>query len=297
MRPVSRDVYPFDGRRLDLGGHGLHYLDEGAGPPVLMVHGNGTWSFAYRALVLGLRDAYRCVVPDLMGMGRSDKPGDDQYEYTLDRRVEDLDQLVMSLGLEGVTLVGHDWGGMVAMAWARRRPECIRRFVMMNTVAFRNPAHLPLPPSMTIMRSPLGPLLVRGLNLITRGMMWRGTARPMPRDVVRAHMAPYDSWANRVAVHRFVQDVPMKPGDRAWGTIGATEAALTELAKDRPALLCWGLRDFLVKPGYLDAWIRHWPGAEVQRLPEAGHFLLEDAPDQVIKLVRDFLVRTDGAVR
>lgn len=291
MRPVPEQLYPFAGHRLELDGLSMHYVDEGAGPPVLMVHGNATWSISYRQLVLGLRDRYRCIAPDLIGMGRSDVPGDDRYEYTLERRADDLDRLVTALDLNDITLVGHDWGGMVAMAWAIRRPERIRRFVMMNTVAFINPPDLPLPLVMTIMRGPLGPLLARGLNLIAHGLTIRGSSKGLGRELRRAYLAPYDSWHNRIAIHRFVQDVPLKPDDRAWALIQRTESLLPSF-RDRPALLLWGLRDFLVKEGYLDHWRRHWPHAEVVRVPEAGHFLLEDEPDAGVGAIRDFLDRT-----
>ncbi|WP_279384383.1 alpha/beta fold hydrolase [Geotalea toluenoxydans] len=119
--------YPFTGNYLDLNGLAYHYLDEGSGDPVVMVHGNPSWSFYYRNLVLALRDRYRCIVPDHMGCGFSDKPDDDRYDYTLPRRVDDLERLLDHLQLsKNVTLVVHDWGGMIGMAYAVRHPERIK---------------------------------------------------------------------------------------------------------------------------------------------------------------------------
>src|SRR5436305_7666249 len=122
-------LYPFPGHHLAVGdGVRLHYLDEGAGEPVVMVHGNPTWSFYYRNLVLTLRDRYRCVVPDHVGCGLSDKPPADRYPYSLDRRVADLTALLDHLKLDrDVTLVVHDWGGMIGTAWAARFPERVDR--------------------------------------------------------------------------------------------------------------------------------------------------------------------------
>ena len=118
-----------------------------------MVHGNPSWSFYYRNLVLALRDRYRCIVPDHIGCGLSDKPGDDRYDYTLSRRVDDLERLLEHLGItENITLVVHDWGGMIGMAYAVRHPERIKRLVILNTGAFHLPKSKPFPLGLRICR-------------------------------------------------------------------------------------------------------------------------------------------------
>src|SRR5262249_19576797 len=136
-RPQAISEYPFAGKFLDVGGAQYHYLDEGAGEPVLMLHGNPTWSFHYRRLALALRDRYRVLVPDHIGCGLSDKPPPSQYSYTLDRRARDVEALLDHLGIDDdLTLVLHDWGGMIGMLVAHRRPERIKRLVLFNTAAF-----------------------------------------------------------------------------------------------------------------------------------------------------------------
>jgi pimeloyl-ACP methyl ester carboxylesterase len=121
------------GRDLDLGGLRYHYLDEGEGEPVVMLHGNPTRSFLYRTLVEALRPSYRTIVPDHIGCGRSDKPDDARYAYTLERRVADLEALLDQLRLDaGLTLVLHDWGGMIGMTYAARHPERISRLVILG---------------------------------------------------------------------------------------------------------------------------------------------------------------------
>ena len=133
-------LYPFQSRFFEHLGLRLHYLDEGAGDPVVMLHGNPTWSFYYRRLVEALRTSHRVIAPDHIGCGLSDKPDDGHYDYTLARRVEDLDALLEWLGVEkNVTLVLHDWGGMIGMTWACRHPERIARIVVLNTAAFPMP--------------------------------------------------------------------------------------------------------------------------------------------------------------
>ncbi len=209
--------FPFTSRRLDLDGIGLHYVDEGPrhGPPIVMVHGNPSWSYYYRGLISALSDQYRCIALDHVGMGLSDKPGDDRYDYTLRRRVDDLQALLCELGVErDMTLVVHDWGGMIGMTYATENIERIARLVVLNTSAFHMPPGKPLPWQLKVCRTPiLGPLLVRGLNGFCRDAVHHCvTRRPMSEETERAFLMPYNSWRNRRAVMRFVQDIPLKEG-------------------------------------------------------------------------------------
>jgi haloalkane dehalogenase len=285
-------LLPFAGHFLDLGGLRYHYLDEGRGEPVVMLHGNPTWSFFYRHLAAGLCDAWRVVVPDHIGCGLSDKPDDRRYPYTLRRRVDDLEALLGHLGLvEDLTLVLHDWGGMIGLAYASRHPERVRRLVVLNTAAFRLPAGKRLPWSLWLCRNtPLGPLLVRGLGAFSRGAVRLCCRRPLPPAVRAGYLAPYDSWANRIAVLRFVQDIPLGPGDPAFEIVTEVEKGLSRFAA-LPVLICWGLRDFVFDTDFLREWQRHFPRAEVHAFAEAGHYVLEDAGEEILPLVRDFLRR------
>lgn len=285
-----KDLYPFKSNYLDVDGLRLHYLDEGQGEPVVMVHGNPSWSFYYRELVKALRGEFRCVVPDHIGMGLSDKPGDGTYAYTLDSRVRDLETLLERLSIkEGITLVVHDWGGMIGFAWAARHPERVKRLVVLNTAAFRLPADKPLPFSLKLARGPLGALAVRGLNAFSRGAVrCCVTRKPMSPETARAYLAPYDSWTNRIAVHRFVQDIPLEPGDAAWKAVVETEERLASL-QGIPMLVIWGMKDFVFDAVFLKEWERRFPAAEFVRIPDAGHYVLEDAPELVIPKIRGFL--------
>ena len=159
--------YPFASNYATIDGLRLHYLDEGErqAPPLVMVHGNPTWSFFFRKPVLALRDRWRCIVPDHIGMGLSDRPGRDDYGFTLADRIDDLEKLLEQLGvIKNVTLMLHDWGGMIGMGYACRHPERIHSLIFMNTAAFHLPRGLGLPWQLRLARGPLGPLLVRGLN-------------------------------------------------------------------------------------------------------------------------------------
>ncbi len=278
-------------KRFDRGGGiRMHWVDEGEGDPVVMVHGNPTWSFYYRSLVAALRDRRRCIVPDHVGMGLSDKPGDGEYAYTLKTRVDDLEALLEHAGArERVTLVVHDWGGMIGMAWAARHPERVARLVVLNTAAFRPPAGKALPRELWWVRNtPLGSLLVRGLNEFVEGSIRRCTVRPLSAEVAEAYRMPFRSWSERRPVQRFVQDIPLDPGDAAWPTLEATEAALPRFL-GIPMLICWGMRDFVFDADYLEEWRRRFPAAAVHRFEDAGHWILEDKPAEVAALVKAFL--------
>jgi haloalkane dehalogenase len=268
-----------------------HYIDTGQGEPVVMVHGNPTWSFFFRDLIAGLRDHYHIVAPDHIGCGLSDKPGDHRYEYRLRRRVDDLEALLEHLGIrERVTLVLHDWGGMIGMAWASRYPERVARLVVLNTAAFWVPGKK-LPWQLWLIRNtPLGALLVRGLNLFSEGLVRFCAVRPLPVWVRAGYLAPYRTWRDRIAVLRFIQDIPMNPGDPSYGLVQSVEEGLGRF-RDVPMLICWGARDFVFDDDFLAGWRQRFPQAEIHHFPAAHHLVLEDEGPRITALVRDFLQR------
>ena len=282
--------YPFASHYREIDGHRCHYLDEGIGDPVVMLHGNPTWSYYYRHLVAALRGTYRTIVPDHIGCGLSDKPSTADYPYTLERRVSDLENLLNSLGLvKDLTLVLHDWGGMIGMAYAHRHPDAIRRLVILNTGAFHLPTAKPFPWSLWLCRNRFfGSVLVRGLNAFCRGAVRYCTVKGMTPEVRAAFLAPYDSWGNRVAVLRFVQDIPLRPTDPGYQLISDVQTGLTQF-RSVPMLICWGEKDFVFDRHFLAEWQRYFPEAEVHRFPDAGHYVLEDAGDKIIPLVQTFL--------
>ncbi len=296
---ISQDLFPYAAKEFDHRGARLRYVDHGTGSPVLMLHGNPSWSFYWRHLIAGLSDAHRCIAPDWIGMGRSDKPDDAHYDYTLASRVDELEALYQHLtrdhGLPatGLTLAVHDWGGMIGLAWAARHPERVARLVITNTGAFPNPKGQKLPAALRLGRdSALGALLIRGFNAFAGGATRLATVKPMPREIRRAYVAPYDSWAHRIATLRFVQDIPLSPRDRAWTLVAETAEALHRLA-DKPIILCWGLRDFVFDQAFYDEFCRRFPNAEKHAFADAGHYVLEDANERIVPLVRDFLNRTE----
>lgn len=291
----DRALYPFTSNYFLMGGLRLHYLDEGAGDPVIMLHGNPTWSFYFRNLVLALRDKYRCIVPDHIGCGLSDKPDDRQYEYTLRRRVDDLERLLDHLRVDSrATLVLHDWGGMIGMAWAVRHPERVARLVILNTAAFPLPAEKRLPWGLWLARNTrLGAwLTLRGNAFCRAAARWCVTRRPLPDKVRQGLLAPYDAPEHRRAVLRFVQNVPLGPKDTGFDIVKEVEANLHRF-QNCPTLICWGMQDFVFDQTFLATWEKHLPKARVVRFPDCGHYILEDAPEEVVREVQAFLSTSD----
>lgn len=280
--------YPFAPKSfVTPGGARLSYVDEGPrrDEAVLMLHGNPTWSFYYRNLIRALAPTTRCIAPDHIGMGLSEKPQD--YAYTLATRIADVAALVASLDLKRVQLVVHDWGGAIGFGFAARHPDLIGRMTILNTAAFASPR---IPARIALCKAPLiGPLVVRGLN----GFAWPATWMAMNRRRLTAseqngYLFPYDSWANRVAVGAFVRDIPLAAAHPSWSALAEVEQGLRHF-RDRPALVVWGGRDFCFNDSFLARWRAVLPQADVHRLADAGHYVLEDARDEVVPRITAFV--------
>ncbi|MFO1096299.1 MAG: alpha/beta fold hydrolase [Planctomycetaceae bacterium] len=291
MNPFpTLDEFRYEPRFVALDGLRYAYIDEGPhdAPPLLFVHGNPTWSFAWRNLIRSLSGEFRCVAVDHIGCGRSDKP--QQYEYTLDQHIRNLCRLIETLDLRDITLVAHDWGGCIGMGAAGQMPERFSRFVLMNTAAFRS-TRMPL--RIAVCRWPvLGALGVRGFNLFARAALFMAVnKRALPRAVQRGLLAPYDSWAHRIAIHRFVLDIPMSAEHPSYGTLVAVEESLSKQS-GKPMLLAWGMRDWCFTPAFLAEWRQRFPQAEVAEFADAGHYLFEDEPEGLTMVVQEFLQRS-----
>jgi len=263
-----------------------HHLDEGprSAEATLFVHGNPTWSFAFRRALRTLSAERRCVAVDHIGCGLSDKPAD--FRYTLAEHVANLERLVLALGLEQIHLVVHDWGGPIGLGFARRHPERIARLTITNTAAFPLDGALPL--RLSACRWPVfGALAIRGCNAFARAATWMAVERPLAPLVKRGYLLPYDSWANRIATHEFVRDIPLAPGDAAFEELSAIERDLA-LFRKVPVQFLWGAHDFVFTTKFLNEWRRHFPAARVTLWEDAGHYLFEDRAADFVTALREF---------
>ncbi|MGQ0634943.1 MAG: alpha/beta fold hydrolase [Planctomycetaceae bacterium] len=288
LRAGFEAEFPFESKFFDLGGLRYHYVDEGRGEVLLCVHGNPTWSFAWRNAIKALSGRYRVIAVDHIGCGFSDKP--QQYDYRLQTHAENLSRFVGGLELRNVTLLAHDWGGAIGLTVATSMPERFARFVLFNTAAFRSQR---MPWRIAVCRWPLfGPLGVRGLNLFARAALSMAVCRKerLTPAIRAGYLAPYGSWAERIAILRFVQDIPLDATHPSYEALCALEARLPLLA-GRPMLFVWGLRDWCFTPEFLDEFLQRFPQAEALRLPEAGHYVLEDAHELALPRIAEFLER------
>ena len=282
--PLPVDVraeYPFAGQTFTQpGGAVMHYLDEGSGPVVLMLHGNPTWSFYYRNLVKALSaGGFRCIVPDHIGCGLSDKPQD--YAYTLQRRIDDVERLVDHLGIQRFSLIVHDWGGAIGCGLAGRRPDALEKLTLLNTAAFCSKR---IPARIAAIKVPiLGEAIIRGLN----GFAGPAATMSVPRRCRGRSSVAYlalPQLYDRVAVWNFVKDIPLGPGHRSYAELRRVEQGLAQL-QGKPVQLIWGGKDFCFNMHFYRRWLEFFPDAEQQLFPEHGHYILEDGRQSVDALV------------
>jgi haloalkane dehalogenase len=253
-----------------------------------MLHGNPTWSFYFRNLVLSLRDRFRVIVPDHIGCGLSDKP--QKWDYTLENHITNAQKLIAHLGLQKINLVVHDWGGMIGFGTAVRQPENFKSIVAMNTCAFRLPEVNSFSLRIASCRIPVfGKVAIRAFNAFSRGAVhFASTTDAMTEHEKKGLMAPYNNFKNRIATHKFVLDIPLKPSDHSWETLLHIESNL-HLLLQHPLQIIWGMKDFCFDRHFLREWKRFFPQAPVHQIREAGHYVLEDARQEVCGVVNDFL--------
>lgn len=298
--------YPFASHKLDLDGRAYHYVDESTGhstaeanspadserDTLLFVHGNPTWSFHWRRLVLANREQFRCVAPDHLGCGLSDLQS---RPLALADHIDNLVALVEHLDLRRVTLVAQDWGGAIGLGALLRARERFERVALFNTGAFP-PWFIPF--RIRVCRWPvLGKLALQGANGFSRAALRMTLSRRQRLDplVEQAYLAPYHDWQSRAAVYQFVKDIPLSSRHPTWQTLADIEQGLPQLV-DMPQLLIWGMRDWCFTPACLNKFVEYWPDAEVHRLDDVGHWVVEDAPEQSAQLLGEWLTRTDVAV-
>lgn len=289
-----RHIYPFESRYMQIDGHNYHYVDEGSGEPVIMIHGNPTWSFYFRNVIRSLSNDYRTIAMDHIGCGLSDKPHPNQYAYRLDQRIRDLEVFIDGLDLEdNITLLVHDWGGMIGIGYALKHINRIKRLILLNTAAFFPPDGTTVPIRLKLIRNvrPLAEVAVLGCNAFVRGALLMASRKGLSPEVRSGLLAPYNCWPNRMATLKFVQDIPLRPSDPSYTTVLKAQEHLHELAH-LPILICWGMRDFVFTSAYLSEWRRRFPQAQVCSIADAGHYVLEDAADEVIEKVSGFLMQT-----
>ncbi|NOY75152.1 MAG: alpha/beta fold hydrolase [Kiritimatiellaeota bacterium] len=279
-----KNLYPFAPRSYNMNGNDYRYVDEGEGDPLLMVHGNPSWSFLFRRLIAELRSEHRVVAPDHLGFGMSDKPC--EFPYRLETHIDNLETFVLGLDLKNITMLVHDWGGPIGLGVAIRHPERFKRLIITNTAAF---ADTKIPLRIAAGKIPwLGRRLIVDLNLFLLAAVRMTVVNPLPPEVRNAYLLPFKKRKSRLSIAKFVEDIPISPQHASIDVLLGIEHGLWML-KNNPVAIIWGMRDWCFTPHFLERWIDVFPHAEVLELENAGHWLFEDAPEDIIPFVRHFI--------
>ena len=273
-------LFPFESRWFESSVGPIHYVDEGSGPTILLMHGNPDWSFLYRKIISGLRDDFRCVAPDYPGFGLSVHPAG--YGYTAAEHAVVMSELVEHLDLTDMIVMGQDWGGPIGMSVASSAPDRVRGLVMGNTWFWPARERLIKVFSKVFGSRPMQ-ALIKKRNIFVTKLMSR-SLRVKLSDKEFAHytdVVPTPESREGIAVfpkqildaHPWMADLE----NRVGRTLG-----------QKPVLLIFGRKDpALANDGFIQRWRAEYPDATYVDLPDAGHYIQEDAPDEIVAAIRD----------
>jgi len=285
LPPAVQALYPFAPQDFAALSGRMSYVDLGPreGRPVVLLHGNPSWSFLWRDLIVKLAaQGRRVIAPDHVGMGLSARP--DRFLRLADR-IADIEALLAHLGVKEFDLGVHDWGGAIGFGVAGRNPERVGKILVTNTGAFLSER---IPARIALCRAPLvGRFIVQGLNGFAWPATWMSVEKPLSPAAKAGFLAPYGSASVRRAVADFVADIPMEAGHPTRVVLAAVEASLG-LLKDKPMLLCWGMRDFCFDRSFLEGFIGRFPAAQRLQFAQAGHYVLEDAGEAALGPIAAF---------
>lgn len=280
---IDREEYPFTSNYLELEMGRMHYVDEGEGPVLLMVHGNPSWSFLYRKMIEGLSDSYRCVAMDHIGFGLSDKPYD--WTYLPQAHAENLEQLIKHLGLKDITLVVQDWGGPIGLSYAVENPENVKGLIIMNTWMWSVKGDKHYERFSGFMGGPMGRFLIRRFNFFVKGVMKKATGdkSKLTKPIHDHYKRPLGSPKERKGCWVFPKQI-----------IGASEWLDTlwnqrDNIATKPALLLWGEKDIAFRQKELNRWKELFVDPTVHTFAETGHFVQEEQGENLVPLVDTFM--------
>lgn len=280
---IDREEYPFESHFFQVPGGNLHYVDEGSGSPIVMVHGNPSWSFLYRKLIRRFRSGYRCIAIDHLGFGLSDKP--EGWSYLPEDHARNLALFIDKLGLKNITLAVQDWGGPIGLSYAIAHPGNVSRIIIMNTWAWpvhRDPYYIIFS---GIMGGPIGRLLIRRYNVFARIIMRQtfGDKRKLSPAIHEQYLRALSSPGERKGCYVFAKQIVASTPwlDHLWSHIS--------ILNDIPKLIVWGMKDIAFREKELQRWERKFPEAHIVRLPSVGHFVQEEAPEELAAAVAPFM--------
>jgi len=298
---TSRDwtfggTWPYTPKWFESADGRMHYVDEGPreGRPIVMVHGNPTWGYLYRRFIEAVTGAgHRAIVMDHLGFGRSDKP-DEPELYRIRRHGDRCEALLESLDLHDATIVVQDWGGPIGLTWAARHPDRLRSLVVLNTFVHRPPGEVPLPLPLKLFRTPgIGEVMVKGMHAFVKVFLFKaGLVHPdrLGSEEKAAYLAPHPTWSSRTPILVFPREIPSGPEGPVSDFVAEIHDQLVAGFSGKPVFIAWPMKDIAFTPDMLDdLWLKDFPEAQVLRIEDAGHYIQEDAHEQVIPPLLDFL--------
>jgi haloalkane dehalogenase len=274
---LDKEMYPFKSNYFDLDGVKMHYVDEGSGDPIIFLHGNPGWSFEYREIIKSLSSTNRCIAPDYIGFGLSDKP--EYFSYLPEDHAKNLNRLLESLDLQNVTLVVNDWGGPIGLSYALANPERIKKLVILNTWLWPVENEKHYQKFSSFMGGFLGRFLVKNFNFFAKSFLKKvyGDPDKLTPEIHRHYYMPFKERKHRKPTYIFPREI-----------IGSTDY-LTRLweQKDKIAdietVFIWGMKDIAFREKELNYWLDNMNNTRVIKLDSVGHFPQEEAPGVIIE--------------
>lgn len=275
--------YPFKPNKFRVGKYTMNYVDDGSGSPIVFVHGTPSWSFEYRVQIKKLAKTHRCLAPDHIGFGLSDKPAD--YPYTLQQHAQNFEEWLEHLNLDSITLVVHDFGGPIGLHYAQKYPHKIKQLIILNTWMWAIDEHPAYKKALPVLKSPLLPVLYKYLNFSPKVLIPSsfGNKKNLSKKVHRQYTAPFSNPSERMGTIGFARE--LVNAQDFFRNLWENRATIT----DKPTLFIWGMRDKFITSDFLQSFIEAFPHHHKVELPLAGHFPQEEEADAVTQAMLTFL--------
>jgi haloalkane dehalogenase len=280
---LDRTEYPFDPKFFRTPAGSMHYIDEGSGDPVVFVHGNPVWSFVYRNVIARLLPDFRCIAPDHIGFGLSEKPQD--WSYLPEEHARNFELLLDSLDLKRITLVVNDWGGPIGLSYALRHPEKIANLVISNTWLWPVDSDWYYQAFSGFMGGPIGQWLTREFNFFVKSFMFvvYGDKSRLTPEIHEQYIRPFVNRDERKGMWVFPKQIVDSSAWLAslWSNIG--------LLREKNVQLAWGMKDIAFREKELNIWNRVFTGAGIIRFSDAGHYVAEEKPSELADAIRNLV--------
>jgi len=279
---IDKVEYPFRSKFMEVGGHKIHYVDEGTGTPILMVHGTPEWSFGYRYVIKGMKENFRCIAPDLLGMGLSDKP--ENADYSCKAHAARLEEFIRKLGIKNFNIIANDFGGSIAMSYALKYPDEVSHICLFNTWMWSvsNDKHYASPAKM--MRTFLGKMLYKKFNFPVNVIMPQAFAdrSKLNGNIHKHYKLALPTSKERNATYAFALEL-LDAGEW-WNSLWMQISKV----RTKPFLFFWGTKDKFIPLYELAKWQNELPSARVVKFDDAGHFVQEEEPEKMVMELKKF---------